>query len=425
MFSVILLLATGFVPDDWTTFEPPSRIFRVALPTKPTSTTNRSVNGPTGQTQLTTAQVKTADGVYSVQVTESPAKVNPKTLDDGIRQFAASRKATLGPLKTVNVGDNPGREFEMTEAQKRSRVRFVASGNSLIILTAAGITGASVPADADKFLRSLEIGPPTMAVAAAPKVDTATAEKAKAKAEAELARVKAEAELAKIKAEAEIAKARTKPMPKPKEAFSDTPDASVMVEDAKRTEDDSKDAAKTPEKKSNAPVKVTISRIPKGAKPYADETIEDLSKSFPRERDGFRDVGPEGSVLVGVRVTFIERFGGPKVRSAQPIYRSGKSHYAGLIHGEQVGPVAVVVARPGYAIGGLVTHTGLTVDGFGIVFMKIDGDHLDPTDSYNSPWIGDRKGGSPGEVMSSGGLPVGLQGRARNELNAIGLTLLK
>jgi hypothetical protein len=150
-----------------------------------------------------------------------------------------------------------------------------------------------------------------------------------------------------------------------------------------------------------------------------------VSRSYVgRERDGFRDVGPAGSVLVGVRVSYIERFGGPKVGSAQPIYRSGKNHYLGRIYGSVVGPVTTVVARPGYAVGGLVTHTGLTVDGFGMVFMKVDDDRLDPDDTYNSPWIGDTKGGSPGEVNSNGRI-VGLQGRSGGEVFALGLTTRK
>jgi hypothetical protein len=450
MFFTILLLTVGLVPDDWYTFETESKAFRAALPTRPDSTTSRSVAGPSGPIQLTTARVQAADGVYSVQITENSARVNPNTLDDGIRQFAASKKATLGPLRPVTVDGNPGREFEMTEGPKRSKVRFVASGGMLIVLSAAGLSGAGVPSAADRFLGSLEIGAVDVAGAEAKaraRADSAELEdKAKAKMEAEIAKAKMEAEIAKAKMETEIAKAKMETevakakaeaeiarsransataKGKAEAEFADKPDASMVVAEADKGDDDSKDPDKPAAKKSNAPIKVTIGRMPKNAKPYADPDIENLSRSFTRDRDGFRDLGPEGSVLVGVSVTYIERFGGPKVRSVQPIYRSDKNHYPGLTYGEAVGPVFTVVARPGYAVGGLVTHTGLTVDGFGIVFMKIDGDRLDPNDSYNSPWIGDRKGGSPGEVMSRGGLVVGLQGRAKNEVNAIGLTAKK
>jgi hypothetical protein len=439
MFFTIFLLTVGSLSDDWYAFETDSKAFRVALPARPDSTTSRSVAGPSGPIQLTSAQVQTADGVYLVQITENSARVNPDTLDEGVRQFAASKKAKLGAVRPVTVGGNPGREFEMTASQKRSRVRFVASGGTLFVLSAAGMAGAGVPASADRFLGSLQIGAEDMARAdaaeAKARADAAEAEaKAKDRMEAEIAKARMEAEVAKARAEAEVAKARAEAdiarakaeaeaaRAKPKAEFADKPDASMVVADAK-DDDASKDPDKSAARRSNGPIKVTIARMPKNARPYDDSDIENLSRSFARDRDGFRDLGPEGSVLVGVRVTYIERFGGPKVRSVQPIYRSDKGgHYAGLIHGESIGPTFTVVARPGYAVGGLVTHTGLTVDGFGIVFMKVDGDRLDPNDTYNSPWIGDRQGGSPGEVMSSGGLVVGLQGRAKNEVNALGLT---
>ena len=46
-------------------------------------------------------------------------------------------------------------------------------------------------------------------------------------------------------------------------------------------------------------------------------------------------------------------------------------------------------------------------------------------DSYNSPWLGDVKGGSPRDVSSEGKIPVGLQGRAGQEVNALGLIVGK
>src|SRR5207244_1050788 len=143
------------------------------------------------------------------------------------------------------------------------------------------------------------------------------------------------------------------------------------------------------------------------------------------DRDRFRDVAPAGGVLVGVRVTYIERFGGNKIRSAQPIYRSGKTLIEGKRYAEVVGPETTAIAKPGYAVGAINTHTGLTVDGFELVFMKIKGDRLDPSDSYRSVWLGDQNGGSPGSVSSNGNLVVGLLGLATREINSLGLVILK
>ena len=108
MLAIILLLCAGLSQDDWYSFEPGSKNFRVGLPTKPNSTSGRSVTGSAGKMQVTTARVEAADGVYSVQVTEGLARVDPKTLDDGVRQFAASKKATLGPMTSRHGRRQPG-----------------------------------------------------------------------------------------------------------------------------------------------------------------------------------------------------------------------------------------------------------------------------------------------------------------------------
>jgi hypothetical protein len=369
----------------WYTFEPEAKTFRVDLPNKPNNTSKRPIKNVAGQSQLTTAQSKTSDAVYLIQVTEHGSKVDPKTLEDGIRQFVAARNGTLGTVAEITVDGNPGRDFEMTErlpeGQKRSSMRWVVSGNALFMLTVSGSPGVKLPADVDQFFGSLEIGNPKVAE-------------------------------------------RPRPKPAPAEASETTVVEADTGEDKAKDKAAPKSAAKPANKKSTG--KITFSNIPRNAKSYAAEDIQDLDRSFERDREGFRDVGTAGSVLVGVRVSYIDH-GGPKVRSVQPIFRSasGQNHYLGRIHGEVVPPVTTVVARPGYAVGGLVTHTGLTLDGFGIVFMRVDGEQLDLNDTYNSPWIGDEKGGGPGQVSSRGQLVVGIQGKSGNEMNGLGLTALK
>jgi hypothetical protein len=386
MLTTVLILALGMTRQDWYRFEPEAKNFRVELPDKPNDASSRTIKNAAGRSELTTAQLKTSDAVYSIQVTVNVRDVDPKTFDDGIRQFAAAKGAMLGTVHEIRVDGNPGREFEVTEqlaeGQKRSKMRWVVSGNSLFMLSVSAKPGSNLPTNADRFLGSLEIGGANLA---------------------------------------------DRPLVQPEEVK----DREITVKEADTGEEKSKAApkspAKAPSRKSAAAPKITVSSIPRNAKSYPAEDLQDLSRSFEKERDGFRDVGPAGSVLVGVQVTYIERFGGPKVRSAQPIFRSGsgQNHYLGKIHGEVVPPVTAFVAKPGYAVGGLITHTGLTVDGFCLVFMKVDGDRLDPGDTYNSPWIGDEKGGGPGQVSSKGEVVVGLQGRSGNEVFALGLTALK
>jgi hypothetical protein len=146
---------------------------------------------------------------------------------------------------------------------------------------------------------------------------------------------------------------------------------------------------------------------------------------FGGDRDRFQDIGPSGGVLAGVRVSYKPFLGGPKISSVVPIYRSGVKLIEGELHGTLNGPETTAVAKPGYAVGALRTHTGLGVDGFEMVFMKVKGGRLDPSDSYNSPWLGDVNGGSPRDVMNNGNLVVGLQGRASGTVRALGLIVVK
>jgi hypothetical protein len=61
------------------------------------------------------------------------------------------------------------------------------------------------------------------------------------------------------------------------------------------------------------------------------------------------------------------------------------------------------------------------IDGFCALELGRDVDRLDTAGTYNSPWLGDEKGGSPRDVSSDGKIPVGLQGRAGKEVYALGL----
>jgi len=404
MLATILILAFGVLRQDWYTIAPEGKNFRVALPSKPDSVSTRTLNNPSGRSELTAVQLKVPDATYSVHVTENRGRVDPSTLDAGIRKFASNRKATVGAISKISVDGNPGREFEMSERSagglKRSKMRWVTSGNSLFMLRVAGVPGGEIPADSGRFLGSLQIG-------AANKSNAGTRENP-------IVAGKDDATARDAEADEETSE------PKSKVATSDAKPESDADAEAPETKATGKSTSR------KAPSKVTLLRIPRNLKSYPPEDLVDVSRSFlGSERDGFRDIGPAGSVLVGVRASYIERFGGPKVRSAQPIYRVGTKHYAGRIYGEVVPPVTTVVAKSGYAVGGLVTHTGLTVDGFRMVFMKVDGDRLDPNDQYNSVWIGDEQGGGPGEVMSNGGLVVGLQGRSGAEVFALGITTLK
>src|SRR5262245_20808534 len=110
MLKTVLVLALGLVTQGWYTYAPGGKDYRVDLPARP-ETTSRVVNTAAGQSQLSAARLKTAIATYSVEVTENQGNVDPNTFDEGLRRFAAARKATLGAVSTITVDGKPGRDF--------------------------------------------------------------------------------------------------------------------------------------------------------------------------------------------------------------------------------------------------------------------------------------------------------------------------
>jgi hypothetical protein len=142
------------------------------------------------------------------------------------------------------------------------------------------------------------------------------------------------------------------------------------------------------------------------------------------ERERFRDEASERGVLVGVRVGYIDAFGGKKIGAIQPIYQAGSTYVDGLRYGKDIPTPVTLVAKPGYVVGALNTKTGLLLDAFQVTFVKFNDGRLDMNDSYTSDWLGDPRGGNPATTTSAGKLVVGIHGRTTGrEVNALGLVV--
>jgi hypothetical protein len=79
-----------------------------------------------------------------------------------------------------------------------------------------------------------------------------------------------------------------------------------------------------------------------------------------------------------------------------------------------------VVARPGYAVGAVKARAGLVLNAVQLVFYRIDGERLDPTDRYDSPWVGS-DGGGMNELDGRGDPITGIFGTWEEDLLSIGL----
>jgi hypothetical protein len=83
-----------------------------------------------------------------------------------------------------------------------------------------------------------------------------------------------------------------------------------------------------------------------------------------------------------------------------------------------------VVAREGYAVGGISVEGDDFVRAIQVVFVKTTADgKLDPSDSYVSEWIGHPAGKSITAIDSRGAKVIGIQGRKAAILDAVGLIL--
>jgi hypothetical protein len=85
-----------------------------------------------------------------------------------------------------------------------------------------------------------------------------------------------------------------------------------------------------------------------------------------------------------------------------------------------------IIAREGYAVGGMNVQTGRFVDAVQLVFMKLTGDdRLDPGDRFTSDWIGYPKDGQGTPLGGDGRRVIGLHCRQGAILNALALVMDK
>jgi hypothetical protein len=136
----------------------------------------------------------------------------------------------------------------------------------------------------------------------------------------------------------------------------------------------------------------------------------------------FKDQAPDDGLLIGFEIGLGPAFGVELVKAIRPIYRTGDKESLGRQYGTAPKNVVVVKAKEGYAVGGMTVRSGLVVNGFSVTFMRVLVGKLDPSDSYQSDWIGDRTGGSETTLKGDGTPIIGIVGKASDkECTGIGL----
>jgi hypothetical protein len=147
-------------------------------------------------------------------------------------------------------------------------------------------------------------------------------------------------------------------------------------------------------------------------------------------RASFREVAGDGGVLVGIEVGLAKRLNDEYPYSVRPIYREGDREWtggtAGNLTARPVARMVRVVAKPGFAVGGMWIRSDSAIHRIRVCFMRIADAHLDWTDNYVSDWIGDSDGGREVYIGAEGRPVVGLFAVAdRNQARNIGLIYAK
>lgn len=140
---------------------------------------------------------------------------------------------------------------------------------------------------------------------------------------------------------------------------------------------------------------------------------------------------PSGATLVGCSVNVAIYHETPTspmlriVKSLRPIYRTAQGDQ---VSGELLGSSGgfqqrTLVARPGYAIGRVIANGGRRLVGFRLVYMRIMEDgRLDPSDRYESSWVGGHTPYPDMVIAGDGRKITGLRGWAGTDID--GMTLL-
>jgi S1-C subfamily serine protease len=181
-----------------------------------------------------------------------------------------------------------------------------------------------------------------------------------------------------------------------------------------------------------APVAQTPAPLPGGPRPgpplrgdLPDETVTGAGRTRliggGFGGDPYTDAAPDGALLVGLEVGLGKFFDLDMVHSVRAVFRVGAKESLGTQHGSDLTRVTRLVAKPGYAVGAMTIKAGANADGLSLTFMRIKGDKLDPSDSYESEWLGDPRPGRKTVLTGNGRPVVGIIGKAKENNTGIGL----
>ncbi len=145
--------------------------------------------------------------------------------------------------------------------------------------------------------------------------------------------------------------------------------------------------------------------------------------------EAYEEIKPSGTLLVGFKYRIADLSDTvhvPAIKALQPIYQSAQGLILGELQGEPGGTLETIQAKKGYAVGGIQTRAGWTLDRFKIRFTRVieTGGALNPKDAYESEWLGGWGGGRTTTMGYDSQPVVGIFGKKSKIALSIGLVYL-
>ncbi len=134
----------------------------------------------------------------------------------------------------------------------------------------------------------------------------------------------------------------------------------------------------------------------------------------------YRDLTPEGGLLIGLEIGLNPT---DYLIGIRPIYLTGGKETTGKQYGKDFKRVVTLKAKAGYAIGAVSAISGLCCDGMSVRFMKVVKSGLDPTDSYQSEYVGTKEQKTPQTLTGGGKAVIGITGKVTGNNTGFGLIL--
>ena len=149
-------------------------------------------------------------------------------------------------------------------------------------------------------------------------------------------------------------------------------------------------AAKGPTKAPPGAVKV----FPGDAYAFIEQAIKDKRvadvdiQGFQLTKNTYRDVPPEGGILIGLQVNVGKFLNNATIDGIRPIYLTKKGEKLGEWQGVKSDDPVILKAKAGYVVAGMSVRSGLNLDGIALTYMKLDKGKLVEKDVYKSHQVG-------------------------------------